>query len=226
VNVAPAPPDAADVFGDRLPLAVAYAELLCDQALTRGLIGPREPQRIWERHLLNSAALAELVPTDDRVVDLGSGAGLPGIPLALARPDLEVTLLEPMARRARFLRECCQALGLELPVVEARAEVAGGLGAGVVVARAVAPLPRLVELASFLLRRGGVLLALKGATVEAEIADMGRTGPPVEAVQTLRCGRGAWAGTVVRVVPAPKARDTAARGGRRPKGSTRLEGAR
>src|ERR1700730_1281676 len=110
------------IFGDRLPLAIRYAELLMTDGVVRGLIGPREAPRIWERHLLNCAAVAELIPQDARVADVGSGAGLPGIVLAVARPDLSVILVEPLARRTAFLLEAAAALGLDrTTVVRARA---------------------------------------------------------------------------------------------------------
>jgi 16S rRNA (guanine527-N7)-methyltransferase len=142
------------------------------------LIGPRELPRLWERHLLNSAAIASLVPAGARVVDVGSGAGLPGIPLALARPDLTVTLLEPLARRVAFLTECVDRLGLErVTVVRGRAEegpVRRELGgADVVTARAVAPLDRLAGWCLPLLRPGGLLLAMKGSTAAEELAAAG-----------------------------------------------------
>src|SRR5215218_4808212 len=102
----PAPPsEAAPVFGDNLDKAERYARILAGAGVERGLIGPRETDRLWDRHLLNSAALAELVGADEQIADIGSGAGLPGIPLALARPDLRVTLIEPLLRRSDFLRE-------------------------------------------------------------------------------------------------------------------------
>ena len=169
-SVEPVPPAAASAFGDRLALAERYAELLCGQGVVRGLIGPREPGRIWTRHLLNSAALASFLAEGATVTDLGSGAGLPGIPLALARPDLTMTLLEPQSRRMRFLELVRAELDLELTLVQARAED-GPSGADIVVARAVAPLPRLLELAIPLLRPGGTLLAHKGARAAAELAE-------------------------------------------------------
>ncbi|MFK4274363.1 16S rRNA (guanine(527)-N(7))-methyltransferase RsmG, partial [Streptomyces milbemycinicus] len=139
----PAPPEARDVFGDRFPEAVRYGELLADVGVTRGLIGPREVPRLWERHLLNCAVLSEVVPERVTVCDVGSGAGLPGIPLALTRPDLQITLLEPLLRRTNFLREVVELLGLDhVTVVRGRAEeVLGKLPPmHVVTARAVAPL--------------------------------------------------------------------------------------
>ena len=92
-----------------MDLAVAYADLLATAGVERGLIGPRECDRLWDRHLLNSAAIAELVPTGSRIADVGSGAGLPGIPLAIARPDLDVVLIEPLLRRSAFLDEAVEA---------------------------------------------------------------------------------------------------------------------
>lgn len=163
------------VFGDRLPLAERYAELLTTDAVVRGLIGPREAPRIWERHLLNCAVVADLIPLGASVVDVGSGAGLPGMVLAVARPDLAVTLIEPLARRTAFLTEAAAALGLDrTTVVRARAEECVGKlpGADVVTARAVAPLDRLAGWCLPLVAAGGRLLALKGASAEAELAGL------------------------------------------------------
>jgi 16S rRNA (guanine527-N7)-methyltransferase len=162
-----------DPFGDRLPLARRYAEHLGTTGVERGLIGPHEVPRIWERHVLNCAVVAELVPDAARVVDIGSGAGLPGIPLALARPDLQIVLLEPLARRVEWLQEVVADLGLEVRVDRGRAEEKAVRrrweGADVVTARAVAPLARLAGWALPLLRPGGVLLAVKGESAAAEI---------------------------------------------------------
>ena len=174
----PMSPDAHDaaqtVFGDRYPLAERYAALLASSGVDRGLIGPREGDRLWERHLLNSAVLAELVPQGCRVLDVGSGAGLPGIPLALARPDLSIVLLEPMARRVVWLREVVTALGLTVEVHRGRAEdpaVRGELGSNdVVTARAVAPLGRLASWTLPLVAPCGRLLAIKGAGADEEVS--------------------------------------------------------
>ncbi|MFK3982582.1 16S rRNA (guanine(527)-N(7))-methyltransferase RsmG [Micromonospora sp. NPDC050397] len=173
--------DAAQtLFGERLDLAVAYAELLATDGVVRGLIGPREAPRIWERHLLNCAAVTELIPVGRSVVDVGSGAGLPGIVLAIARPDLSVTLVEPLARRTAFLTEAVSALGLEssVTVLRARAEevAGGGIGgdlalADVVTARAVAPLDRLAGWCLPLAAPGGRVLAMKGSSAGEEIVD-------------------------------------------------------
>jgi 16S rRNA (guanine527-N7)-methyltransferase len=163
---------AAAVFGARLPLAVRYAQWLAGAGVERGLIGPHETDRLWDRHLLNCVAAAALIPPGSSVVDLGSGAGLPGIVLAIARPDLTVTLVEPMQRRAVFLEVVVADLGLDTVAVRrARAEdlKTPRLDADVVSARAVAPINRLAALAAPLLRVGGQLLALKGAGIVDEL---------------------------------------------------------
>lgn len=113
----PAPQAAADLFGERLGVARAYAGLLAVQGVERGLIGPREVERLWDRHILNSAAVGELIEVGERVVDIGSGAGLPGVPLAIARPDLTVALVEPKLRRTDFLSEVASVLGLPVEVL-------------------------------------------------------------------------------------------------------------
>jgi 16S rRNA (guanine527-N7)-methyltransferase len=169
----PAPPVAARVFGAALADAERYVGRLATDGVTRGLIGPREVARLWERHVLNSAAVAEAVPGDAVVVDVGSGAGLPGIPLALARPDLRLTLVEPMARRVEFLEEVVAELGVPWRVVRGRAEersVRQAVGpVDVVTARAVAPLPRLVAWCRGLLRPGAQLVALVGSRAVEEL---------------------------------------------------------
>ena len=167
---------AARVFGDRLPLAIDYARLLVTDGVLRGLIGPHEAPRMWERHLINCAVVSEMVPIGASVTDVGSGAGLPGIVLAVARPDLTVILVEPLARRTAFLSEAVTVLGLatSVTVVRGRAgDVVDGLpaGADVVTARAVAPLDRLAAWCLPLARTGGRLLALKGASAADEIAE-------------------------------------------------------
>ncbi|MDG4806917.1 16S rRNA (guanine(527)-N(7))-methyltransferase RsmG [Micromonospora sp. WMMD1120] len=173
-------PAALTLFGDRLDLAAAYAELLATDGVVRGLIGPREAPRIWDRHLLNCAAVAELIPAGATVLDVGSGAGLPGLVLAIARPDLTVTLIEPLARRTSFLIEVVERLGLarSVRVFRGRADEAASGSTGrepisgdVVTARAVAPLDRLAGWCLPLAVRGGRLLALKGSSAEAEIAE-------------------------------------------------------
>jgi 16S rRNA (guanine527-N7)-methyltransferase len=166
-----------EIFGDQLALAARYADFLVTAGIERGMIGPREADRVWERHLLNSAVLASLIPEGVVVVDLGSGAGLPGLPLAIARPDLSVILLEPMQRRVRFLTECLDVLGLSnVRVFHGRAESGLDQPADVVVARAVAELTNLVGLARDLLRPRGVLLALKGSNARDELTALQETG--------------------------------------------------
>ncbi|HKS48794.1 MAG TPA: 16S rRNA (guanine(527)-N(7))-methyltransferase RsmG [Amycolatopsis sp.] len=164
---------AGPVFGDGFKDAVRFAGLLERYGVERGLIGPREVERIWDRHLLNSAVVGELIPAGARVIDVGSGAGLPGIPLALARPDLDVILVEPMARRVEWLTEVVETLGLNLTIVRGRAEeraVRAEVGqADVVTSRAVAPLGRLTDWCLPFVREDGMMLAVKGASARDEI---------------------------------------------------------
>jgi 16S rRNA (guanine527-N7)-methyltransferase len=188
---------ARTVFGDRLPLAEAYAELLITDGVVRGLVGPREAPRVWERHLLNCGVLSERIPLGASVIDVGSGAGLPGIVLAVVRPDLTITLVEPLARRTTFLSETVTALGLDtaVTVVRARAEdLVGGppATADVVTARAVAPLDRLAGWCLPLATVGGRLLAIKGASALDEVTKhrdaITRHGGSVPVI--ARCGVG------------------------------------
>lgn len=167
----PPPPAAVALFAAALPRAEHYARLLAQQGVDWGLLGPRERDRLWDRHLVNCAALAALIPPGSSCLDVGSGAGLPGIPLRLARPDLVMTLLEPRRRPVDFLELCVRELDLpDVRVERGRAEdVEGRLSAAVVLARAVAPLDRLCASAWPLVRPGGELLAVKGATAEAEL---------------------------------------------------------
>ncbi|MGO9504049.1 MAG: 16S rRNA (guanine(527)-N(7))-methyltransferase RsmG [Streptosporangiaceae bacterium] len=192
------------LFGPALPLAERYARMLAGPGVERGLIGPAEAGRLWQRHLVNSAVVADLVPRPSALTDLGSGAGLPGIVLAMLLPEVEVTLLEPMARRVAFLSECIAEL--ELPnarVVRGRAEdMTGQITADVVTARAVAPLERLAGLAAGLARPGGLVLAVKGAGAAEEL----RRAQPVlrrlsaRDVELVQAGSGdpGWTATVVR----------------------------
>ncbi|WP_073950615.1 16S rRNA (guanine(527)-N(7))-methyltransferase RsmG [Streptomyces kebangsaanensis] len=202
----PAPEQARDVFGDRFADAVRYAELLAETGVQRGLIGPREVPRLWERHLLNCAVLSEVVPEGVTVCDVGSGAGLPGIPLALVREDLKITLLEPLLRRTNFLTEVVELLGLDhVTVVRGRAEEVMGKipPVHVVTARAVAPLDRLATWGIPLLRPYGEMLALKGDAAEEELKSAAAALTKLGAVETsiLHVGEGIVdpQSTVVRV---------------------------
>lgn len=167
------PAAAGAVFGDRLGLAERYVAHLATSGLERGLIGPREVPILWERHVLNSVAAAGLMPEYSSVVDVGSGAGLPGIPLALARPDLDVVLVESMQRRVDWLQEVLMDLAVaNVDVRRGRAEEMGReLRADVVTARAVARLDVLAQWCLPLLTPGGVMLALKGETAAAELEE-------------------------------------------------------
>ena len=178
----------------------AYADFLCGAGVERGLLGPREVPRIWDRHLLNCAVVVPLVRPDAHVIDVGSGAGLPGIVWAIVRPDITLTCLESLQRRATYLEEAVEILGLgdRVRVVRSRAEdvVRGHAGetlrGDVVTARAVAPLDRLAGWTVPLLKPGGELLALKGQSaaeeIEAARAVMARLG--IENVEIVQCGEG------------------------------------
>lgn len=209
------------VFGDRYFLAERYVEMLAGPGVDRGVIGPREAGRLWDRHVLNSAVLGELIPDRARVLDLGSGAGLPGVPLAIARPDLTIVLLEPMARRVAWLHEVVATLGLPVSVVRGRAEeprVRAELGGNdVVTARAVAPLGELTVWSLPLVVPGGQLLAIKGVSAADEIArdaEMVRAagGATAEIVQCgARIAQPPTTVVVVRRLPARVAGPTRAR---------------
>lgn len=189
--VEPVPVAARTVFGARLPLAERFVEHLATTAVERGLLGPRELPRLWSRHVLNCAVLEELVPQGAAVVDVGSGAGLPGIALALARPDVRITLVEPLERRVTWLESVVADLDLDVAVRRARAEeVHGQLSAPVVTARAVAPLRRLAGWGLPLVEPGGELLAIKGRSARAELdaarAVLGRLG--AAGADVVECG--------------------------------------
>lgn len=155
----------------RVALAERYVQLLATEGVVRGLIGPREAPRLWERHLLNCAVLGEVLPEAATVCDIGSGAGLPGLVLAVARPDLTITLVEPLLRRTTFLDEVKSELGLErVEVVRARADALHGRRRfDVVTSRAVAPLERLLGWSMPLVEPHGALVAMKGSSVSEEI---------------------------------------------------------
>lgn len=219
-------PDAADVdldvahrarpfLGDGYARVAAFADALAAEGVVRGLIGPRELPRLWERHVMNSAALLPYLPGRGTVADVGSGAGLPGLVIACVRPDLKVALIEPMERRARWLIEVSTMLGLtSVEVVQRRAEeLHGQLTVDAVTARAVAPLDRLMRWCFPLVRQGGALLALKGSKAQEEV-DASATlverlgGAPAEVLRAETIS-GIEPTAVVRVVrarPAPPSR--------------------
>ena len=170
------PASAAVLFGERLDLARAFSSALAREGEERGLIGPLEPPRLWTRHVLNCAVVAPLLVAGGTVGDVGSGAGLPGIVLAIARPDVRFVLIEPMERRVAWLREQREALGLEnVEVLRARAEDAR-LDAPLaqVTARAVSAFRKLIPITAPLVRDGGELVLMKGANADAEIAAAGK----------------------------------------------------
>ena len=221
-------PDVAErVFPvERLPLAEKYAAWLADAGVVRGLIGPREVPRLWDRHILNCAALATALPHSGTVADVGSGAGLPGLVVAIARPALQVTLIEPLLRRTTFLAEVVEDLGLDnVEVVRGRADALHGARTfDVVTSRAVAPLGRLLEWSMPLVAPTGALVAMKGSSVADEIAEaqpvldrLGCSSPEITELgvgvldSTTVCLRVAWADPAR--VSSPSAR--------RPAGSTK-----
>lgn len=218
---------------DRLALVERYAGWLGDAGVVRGLIGPREVSRLWDRHLLNCAVLQDLIPEGVTVADVGTGAGLPGLVLAIARPDLSVTLIEPLLRRTTFLEEVVADLGLEnVEVLRARADgLRGERGFDVVTSRAVAPLDRLLEWSMPLVVPTGALVAMKGTSVESEIAEASATlarwrcaRPTVHqlghgiASSTTTAVRVAWADPAqVSWPPVPRASKSGPGGGRKRK---------
>ncbi|MCD2262572.1 16S rRNA (guanine(527)-N(7))-methyltransferase RsmG [Dietzia aurantiaca] len=197
----PPPPGVETVFGERSGQAQQYVDFLSTAGLERGLMGPRERPRLWDRHVLNSAAAACQLADGESVVDIGSGAGLPGIPLALARPDLQMTLVEPLLRRVTFLEEIIDSLGIDVRVIRGRAEdkavIAEAGEADVVTSRAVAPLAKLAGWSAPLLRVGGQMVALKGSSAVEEIER--------DRVALARLG---FTNTRVEVVSAPDAEET------------------
>ena len=198
---------AQEVYGSQYPLVSRYVDILTTTAVEWGLMGPREAARVWDRHILNCAALSELIPVASSVVDVGSGAGLPGIPLALLRPDLQVTLMEPLLRRSIFLTETIKKLALvdRVQVVRARAEE-HHQSYDVVLARAVAPLDRLIGWCNPLRATGGIILALKGESAADEVAAAKRQLESARLraeVLTVRAHPDAEAATVVRLTARP-----------------------
>jgi len=193
-QVPPPPEAAATIFGERIGVAERYAELLADTGVEWGLIGPREVERLWDRHLLNCAAIAELFESGERVADIGSGAGLPGLALAIAKPGVRVVLVESLARRAEFLRMAVADLGLDVEVVRGRAEDpavqkdTGGCDA--VVSRAVASLDKLTRWSLPLLRPGGRMVAIKGERAPDELLEHRRVMTKLGATdaRVVECG--------------------------------------
>lgn len=168
------PPAAAEIFGDNLKKAIAYHESLATDGSVRGFIGPREVPRLWDRHILNCGVIGEAMDEGISVADIGSGAGLPGIPLAIARPDLNITLIEPLLKRSVYLNEVKEALNLDnVTVIRGRAEekvVRKQVGlVDIVTSRAVAPLGKLATWSLPLVKIGGRMVAMKGSSVEEEI---------------------------------------------------------
>ena len=177
---------AEQIFGDRLELAKRYVEHLATSGIERGLIGPREVPRLWSRHVLNCAVVAELIVDGAKVADVGSGAGLPGLCLAIARPDLYLTLIEPLERRVIWLEEVVMDLGLSnVEIIRARAEAAiGKVECSVVTARAVSALNTLAPLTIPLLGGEGELLAIKGRSAEEEVSKATKTLRKLGGVET------------------------------------------
>jgi 16S rRNA (guanine527-N7)-methyltransferase len=196
---------AEKIFGDRLGLAERYVEHLATSGMERGLLGPREVPRLWSRHVLNCAVVAELIAQGARVADVGSGAGLPGLTLALARRDLQLTLIEPLERRVNWLNEVVQDLGLDnVTVLRMRAEQAvGQVAADVVTARAVSALKNLAGLTIPLLEGHGEVLAIKGRSASEEIDKAAKTirklGGTATSVVTVGEGLLEEPTTVVRI---------------------------
>jgi 16S rRNA (guanine527-N7)-methyltransferase len=166
------PAAAVAIFGDQIDQARSFAQTLANDSDELGLLGPRELDKLWSRHILNSAVVAELVKPGDKVADVGSGAGLPGIPMAIARPDAEFVLIEPMERRSNWMLQVVEDLGLKnVRILRSRAEDATEQDFDIVTARAVAALDKLLKMCVPLLKPGGALIALKGSKAAEEIAN-------------------------------------------------------
>ena len=191
---------ARELFGERASTALRYADLLEGEGIKRGLLGPSEAQRIWERHIENCFPLTTFFTPNSSVADIGSGAGLPGIVIALARPDLKVTLIEPLKRRVEFLKEVVEVLELPVKIIQTKSENAKARFHHVT-ARAVAPLPRLVESTWHLVEKGGSLLALKGERAPLEVEEFLQEGNRKSAEATeIELKEVLWRDSVSRIV--------------------------
>ena len=207
LEIEPEPAAAAAIFGPGIELARAYTNRLAKDSETFGLLGPRELPRIWSRHVINSALLSELVPDESLVADVGSGAGLPGIPMAIAQPKAHFTLIEPMERRANWLSAVVVDLGIKnVDVIRARAEEVSRTDFDIVTARAVAALDKLLKLLTPLTRGSNLktVLALKGSRAPEEIAEakprLQRLGFGEPDILTLGLGKAPETATVVRII--------------------------
>jgi 16S rRNA (guanine527-N7)-methyltransferase len=216
-RIPPPPEGATTIFGDRVALAQRYAELLASVGVEWGLLGPHEVDRLWDRHLLNCGAVAELVVPGERIADIGSGAGLPGLPMLIAKPGLRVVLVESLLRRTEFLSMAVDELGLDVEVVRGRAEDAavrhavGGCDA--VVSRAVASLDKLARWSIPLLRPGGRMLAIKGERAADEVQENRRVMTSLGAAdaRVVECGVG-YLSPPTRVVVARRGKPEPTRG--------------
>lgn len=218
-----APPAAATIFADRLSLAETFAAILADTGVSHGLIGPREVPRLWDRHILNCAVAHEAFPHEATVIDVGSGAGLPGLALAVVRPDLHIHLVEPMLRRTTWLSTTAAELGLDnCTVHRGRAEeLHGTLRAPFATARAVARIDKLARWTFPLLEQDGVLVALKGEQAAQELADerrvLERMGMVDAAIRTYGSGLLEVPTVTMELTVRPVERRGSARGKRRTK---------
>lgn len=206
-DITPAEQRAAEIiFGKRLPVAARFVEHLASSGIERGLLGPREVPRLWGRHVLNCAVVEELIGVGAKVADVGSGAGLPGVALAISRPDLELTLIEPLERRVQWLNEVCADLELtNVRILRGRAEeVTDAVQADVVTARAVSALVKLAPITVPLLNGSGEVLAIKGRSATEELAKaetrLRRLGASESSVLTVGADVLKEPTTVVRIV--------------------------
>lgn len=180
-----------EAYPDAAENLTRFAAWLAGAGVERGFLGPREVDRIWDRHIANCAVIEELIPANSRVFDIGSGAGLPGVVLAIVRPDIQIGLIEPLMRRSQFLAEVTIDLGIanQVTIIRGRAEELKGQSAPVVTARAVAPLGKLLTWALPLTSKGGQILAMKGSSAATEISDAADVLQGRKA-EILLCGNG------------------------------------